>query len=344
MQSQAHPLAASLARRALLTALLTASAYATPAAQAEPPLPRLTRLTESPGTFDLWPCFAPDGAEVLCCRTSDLRSFELVSVAVQDGSERSFASVELDFEPTRPNWHWASNRIALTGIEPDDSRGIWVMDARDGSVEPIREEALGSQCFYPCWSSDGRSLVVTDFEVNGRGTVKRVQLASRIVRPLTDPAAVLAGRAWESPRDAAVVFAGQANRGEPYDQLANRLFEVTADGGVRQLFDGIGRAPCFSPDGRWIAFESSVGDIDRTDGRERYAIMLMAAVGGPLVRLTPYALNAQHPSWSPDGSRIVCFTEFASGKRGLGLMLIDELVFPASGSTDAHNQTPAVRK
>ena len=86
---------------------------------------------------------------------------------------------------------------------------------------------------------------------------------------------------------------------------------VVADGA------GIDGSPTFSPDGRWLLFESA-----RDSFRELYKLPL---AGGDPVRLTNNPQGNFDGAWSPDGSRIA----FASSRHGQ----LDLFVMGADGST-----------
>jgi TolB protein len=80
------------------------------------------------------------------------------------------------------------------------------------------------------------------------------------------------------------------------------LVVVRADGtGARRLLSDNrnNRAPVWSPDGRWIAFDSDQAGFVSTVWKVR------ASGAGRPIRLTGPNLEAFWPSWSPDGRRLV---------------------------------------
>ena len=68
-------------------------------------------------------------------------------------------------------------------------------------------------------------------------------------------------------------------------------------GAERALTDGADRSPCWSPDGRTLAFVRGA-----TGAR---ALHVVPAAGGPPVRLQTTD-EAFDPAWSPDGRRLAC--------------------------------------
>ena len=119
--------------------------------------------------------------------------------------------------------------------------------------------------------------------------------------------------AW-SPDGKTIVFSRLADRSLPIDQAT--LYLADANGSnVRPLGPAPvrGVSPSWSPDGRRIAFVSFADHNGSacpagtcTPNGEIYVV---GADGSGLARLTASKADDEHPTWSPDGSRIA----FASG-------------------------------
>ena len=108
--------------------------------------------------------------------------------------------------------------------------------------------------------------------------------------------------AFESNRD------GHLINGRPTAEI----YMMDADGGNQQNLTNSpffhDRNPSWSPNGKWIAFESN-RDKDRPQSPEIY---VMDADGGNQQNLTNNPDLDQFPSWSPDGKRIA----FSSVREG----------------------------
>jgi Tol biopolymer transport system component len=148
---------------------------------------------------------------------------------------------------------------------------------------------------------------------------KRIDLAGGAAGVVTDHTRVLTGMSSVSPDGQWIVFAGQANKGQPYDQSQNVLWLISATGELRTLEANPqqGRAPTWSPDGRRVTFESNRGSPD-----DRYAIFMINADGTGLVQVTDYALNADHSVWSADG-RHMTFSAHNPITKMDGIAIID---------------------
>jgi serine/threonine protein kinase len=112
----------------------------------------------------------------------------------------------------------------------------------------------------------------------------------------------------------------------------------TVDGSVRTLKTwnrrGVPKRACFSPDGRYIAY-----DFEQEDDLNRQDIFLMNLDDGVEVSLIEHPANDQLYGWTPDGRRVI-FTSDRSSNRDLWMIeLVDgipqrrprELIGPFAG-------------
>ena len=269
--------------------------------------PRL--LTPAGKTFDVWPCFSPDGKTIVFSRSDDRgRTWKFFKVAAAGGDAVPFG--ELPVSPTRCSWS-AQNRIAFTGTS-GNSAALWVVNGDGSDAHAVTAPGLPQQPVYPSWYADGKSLTVMDGQALA---VKRIDLDSGTVTALTDRAHVLSGMPSIAPDGRTVAFAGQANKGQRYDQEENAVW-LAEDGAAHPLETPPlqGRAPVWSPDGRKIAFES-----DRGNDKGHYAVFVINRDGSGLMQLTDFALDATHPVFSRDGRHLV----FSHGGAISGIAVID---------------------
>jgi dipeptidyl aminopeptidase/acylaminoacyl peptidase len=285
-----------------------------------PSLPGITPrfLTTCPaGGQDYDSLFSPDGKVVLFSRTTNGTDWKLMSVPATGGDPKPFAQVTLPVEATRASWSpRKGGQIAFTGISPDGLARVWVIDPTGRNAHEVTATGLSSEIFYPSWYPDGKHLAVVD--ASGQA-IKRLGLAGGSAAVLTDHTSVLAGMPSVSPDGKWIVFAGQANKGQSYDQSQNVLWLLSATGKLRTLEANPhhGRAPTWSPDGKRVTFESDRGSPDN-----RYAIFIISADGTGLVQVTDYVLNANHSVWSTDG-RHMTFSAFNPKTNMQGIAIID---------------------
>lgn len=257
-------------------------------------------ITHDPAAIDIWPCFAPDGRTVLFSRTMDKgRTWELFVVPASGGEARRLSSAPLPVSATRANWSKTNGLIAFTG-EASGGTSLWFINADGSEPRQIQATGLSDGVFYPSWYPTGKRLALVDFGGGEGGVVKQVDLAGDAATPLTSRQQVLAGMPRVSPDGKWIAFAGQENRGQTYDQTKNSIW-LRDDAGKLHLLDPKqGRAPAWSPDGEWLAFES-----DRDSLEHLYAIFIARRNGTATTQITPQALDAIHPAWSPNGKFVV---------------------------------------
>ena len=267
------------------------------------------------GNFDLWPCFSPDGARILFSRRT-AGGWELLVVSVDGGAAGKLARSPLPVAATRANWS-KQNLIAFTGTSSSGASGIWIIDADGSNARALRWDGLSNQMFYPSWFPDGEQLAAMDAE---HLVIKRFDLRKGNVASLTDSRQVLTGMPSVSPDGKAIVFAGQINAGQQYDQSKNEIWVAEGSGAPHRLESesAQGRAPTWSPSGKQIAFESTRGSDSGL-----YAVFVIHADGTGLIQVTERALNADHPVWSPDGLRLAFSAHSPTGMNNRGVALID---------------------
>ena len=292
----------------LLAWIAASAAAAESGASAPVSEPRF--LTSGSGFVDYWPCFSPDGKSVLFSRSHDGgRLWELWIVPTQGGEARRFARADLPVSATRANWSAKNRLIAFTGTaKPASSAAsggetgrVWIIDADGRNAREIAPTGVSTLVFYPSWFPDGTQLAVVDaLEL----VIKRIESSGGAAVALTRRDEMLTGMPSVAPDGKWIAFAGQTNMGQRYNQLQNSIWLLDVNAGSVHRLESTpaqGRAPSWSPDGQRVAFES-----DR-DGLMRlfYSVYIVNRDGSGLRQVTDYALNANHPVWSPDGKLLV---------------------------------------
>lgn len=250
---------------------------------------------------DYWPAFSPDGSTIVFSRTTNQKQWELFKVSVSGGPAMALARTPLPVSATRPRWSMATDAIAFTATTADGHDQIWTIKSNGTGARLVYGDGIALHLFYPDWSPDGKSLILSATQPQ---VIQRASLLTGKVQALTNPDVILPGMASVSPDGREIVFAGQRALGEVYDQNNNMLWLIDAKGALAPVerTPQQGRAPSWSPDGRWIAFESDRGSSDG-----RYAVFLIRRDGTGLVQVTDYLFNAGHPVFSPDMRRLaVC--------------------------------------
>jgi Tol biopolymer transport system component len=275
----------------------------------------LTTSAAGSEDYDSW--FSPDGKTVLFSRTTNGTDWQLMTVPATGGDPTPFAQTTLPVAATRATWSpRKGGQIAFTGITPDGLARVWVMDSAGRNAHEVTAKGLSNQIFYPSWYPDGKHLAVMDAQ---QLVIKRIDLVGGTSEVVTDHTSVLTGMPSVSPDGKWIVFAGQANKGQSYDQSQNVLWLVSDTGKLRTLEANPqqGRAPTWSPDGKRVTFESDRGSPDH-----RYAIFIINADGTGLVQVTDYDLNANHSVWSADG-RHMTFSGHNPRTNMNGIAIID---------------------
>jgi dipeptidyl aminopeptidase/acylaminoacyl peptidase len=278
------------------------------------PVLNLTPRILTTGSLDYWPCFSPDGKTVLFSRNIDGQHWVLYDVPASGGEAKPLTTASLPISATRADWS-KSGKIAFTG-ESNGQSAIWVAAADGSGAHAVPTPTGSSQQFlYPSWYPDGAHVAAMDGE---NLVIRRVDLTNGATTLATDHTQVLTGMPSVSPDGAMIAFAGQKNAGQPYNQEENVIWLVDSAGQLSTLEAKPvqGRAPVWSPDGKYLSFESDRGPSGQ------YAIFIIKRDGTGLTQLTDYKLNATHGVFSPDGRHMV-FAAMETGGRNSGIAIID---------------------
>lgn len=250
---------------------------------------------------------------------------------------RALIPASFPYASTRPTWSARNNLIAFAG-EGSSGATLWIVNPNGTGLTQITGPDFTPYISYPHWFPSGDSLAVVNYNGNlasAAGVIQRIILdsnnpANAKVEDLTDPSVILAGEPAVSPNGRHIAMAAQRYvPGRKYDQQNNQIWILDVQTRALRVFDAAeGRAPSWSPDGRWITFESNRAS---RSGAEYAIYAKRFPRGSRLYQLTPSIFNAQHCAWSPNGRYLTCSAQLDtlefnpkkqvdSGARGLLLI------------------------
>jgi TolB protein len=221
----------------------------------------LQRLTNNPGS-EFEPAWAPDGTRIVYrdSRRGNNRDDEIY-VMNADGSRQT----NLTHNPANdwgPTWSPDGSKIIFNSDRDAGLQHLYVMSADGSGVQRVGD----SSGEYPAWAPDGAQIVFAHQEPSAAGNDPDFNIyvvnvdGSRATR-LTDYAGQDDWAAW-SPDGKKIAFVStRDNKVEP-GNLAPLpdIWVMNADGSgqVRLTHNG-GQFPAWSPDGRYIIFNTIDG-------------------------------------------------------------------------------------
>jgi hypothetical protein len=215
-------------------------------------------------------------------------------------------------ETTRPDWCWRTGQVAFNYTK---SSKVGVVDAT--GVDP-RLFPKTATMNYPTWFPDGETLATE----SGQGSPKpnTTTLHSKkgtIIERRLEGTKLYGGMPSVNPvYPNLIAFAGQPVAQAPkYNQDFNCIWVIdTSSGKAPVLLERgaradpydprfQGRAPWWSPDGKWVAFESNRPPQPLAEvGAGLYAIFLYEYGGStPAIQITDIVYNCNHAKWFPNG-------------------------------------------
>ncbi|MGH6796640.1 MAG: TolB family protein [Methylocella sp.] len=216
---------------------------------------------------------------------------------------------------TRPDWSWYKGQVAFS-----NGKGISIVGFN--GINPVllnKTEGMS----YPAWFPLAQLLAV----MNNNATpavpcpnTTKINLAGTPATALAGPG-LWAGMPSVNPISPNLIaFAGQnVQEGGSYNQDQNYIWLVNTDTSLNSLnpkpleqgapssgsFNPSwqGRAPWWSPDGNWVAFESNRASPPSSEHpKGQYAIFVYRPGGGnPAVQVTDPKWNMNHAKWYPNG-------------------------------------------
>jgi Tol biopolymer transport system component len=306
------------------------------------------------------PVWSPDGSMVAFLQkrmgpgepgNSELQVLTLTAEGRPVGTP---ARIKLPFEASGLLAGWtADDKIGLLRYNPEQE-AIYRVPATGGRAAQISAKGWAS---HPRWSRDGKRIYLR----SDRGQIGWMPAEGGEVTVIPVDRAVMEFEATPgggnsvSPDGATIVFSGAHRSG---DALHTNIWTVGIDGGqpkrLTNFRDPDTRFPCWSPDGRRVAFVARDADRKTTDSTGKpgslpaagplvFQVYVVSPDGTGLRKVTSEAhrVDWSTVAWSPDGRSIAFFTwdktlslipaEGGDSRVVADLRRIDSLLVPGVG-------------
>ena len=254
------------------------------------------------------PSWSPDGRRLVFAREAvDFRPASRLStshLSIVDLETGVVTEIPGGHDAVQPAWSPDGEWIAFWGLpEGTGQRDIWLIRPDGSDLRPVTSDA--PMDWSPAWSPDGSRLF---FSSDRGGTLgpwwvevdPESGLTSGEPQPMTVPSTWV-GHMTLSADSRTMAFANADFRSNVYRVAFDRS-------GARVIGDPVpvtrGAANYaqigISPDGEWVA--AATGEAQET-------LTLIRRDGGVIRRLTDDAFNNRGPVWSPDGGKLLFYSD-----------------------------------
>jgi Tol biopolymer transport system component/DNA-binding winged helix-turn-helix (wHTH) protein len=310
---------------------------------------RLLASRPAPDNFKV-PAWSPDG-KVIACSAGGRERYDfhnsVVAVRVEDGGQSPASPREWGWT-NNVEWLADGSGLLLTASEqPEDAEQIWHISYPEGAARRITSDSRRYRTIS--LTSDSRTLVAVLSDLNSDIWVAPEADAARAHKITFGTGAYLdvcytpdgrivyasqAGGNWDiwvmnadgggrqqltaeaginahphvSPDGRHIVFA--SNRAGVFN-----IWRMDSDGGnpARLTAGGGEKFPQWSPDGRWVVYNSVSPD------ENLYSLWKVSVDGGEPVQLTD--TDCERPAVSPDGKRVASFHRDTSAAGGYSVVV-----------------------
>ncbi len=253
------------------------------------------------------PAWSPDGEWIVYAtegvvdprRRSNLS--ELWRVRAAGGTPEP---IPVKGDAVQPSWSPDGQRIAYWGLVPGTgTRLIWTVPVAGG--EPLAVTDGKAIDWNPVWSPDGVHLYFVSDRSRSM-TLWRVPIDQRSGRVQGEPEDLTTPAAWSGflsiSRDGTQIAYATRDGRANLERIAFNPAQARVAGVPEPVTQGsrFVRSADISPDGQWIVYDTSLPQED---------LYVVSADGQQLRQLTNDPERDRVPRWSPDGQRIVFYSD-----------------------------------
>ena len=269
------------------------------------------------------PVWSPDGSMIAFLQRAGAEAagnpeLRVLTITAEGKPVGTPARIKLPFETYGLLAGWtADNKIGLLRYNPEQEN-IYRVPATGGRAAQISAKGYAS---HPRWSRDGKRIYLRW----NRGQIGWMSAEGGDVTVIPVDRAVMEAEALPgggnsvSPDGSTIVFSGGHQSHQGTNALYTNIWTIGIEGGqpkqLTHFTDPDARFPCWSPDGRRVAFVARDPDRKTTDSTEKpgspvFKVYAVSPDGTGLRKVTSEAHQVAWSAvaWSPDGRWIAFFT------------------------------------